>query len=215
MSPLVKKTLIGLGAAVAVALIFALVATVTVESQNNPRIRSADVDVSGSLARFTAPGAADPEVGKTAPSFTGVNFAGDPVAVVPGDGVPTMVFFLTHWCAACQAELPQISDWYPDADGVDRDSSGDGVRVVLVSTSVDASRGNYPPASWFAAEGWEGEIVVDSASSEAFNAYGATGYPYLVAFDGDGEIVFRYVGQSSPSDWDDLVGVLNSDIDLG
>lgn len=209
MPPAIRNLLIGLGALLALGLIVALAVSASSDAQSS-RIRTADVTVDGELPPFPGVGVDDPAIGMQAPSIEGISFGASEVTVTPGDGRPYLLFFLAHWCPACQEELPKLSNWYETAEGVARDAEDERARVVLVSTSVQPTSGNYPPAAWFAREGWQDPVLVDSKDAEAFSAYGGTGYPYLVVIDGEGKVEFRATGLTSPELWDQLVSYLNT-----
>jgi peroxiredoxin len=55
---------------------------------------------------------AAPRVGEPAPSFSGVDIAGHPVAVPAG--VPTWVVFGATWCADCRIEAPDVQRAFED-----------------------------------------------------------------------------------------------------
>ncbi len=143
------------------------------------------VTVTGdALPAFNAEGD-DEAVGALAPTFSTIGPNNALVEYAPGE--PTILAFLVHWCPHCQTELPVISQSITSGATA-------GVEVIAVSTAFDVDRGNWPPSSWFEAEGWPAQVAVDSATSEIATAYGMTSFPYLVAIDADGVVVGRRLG---------------------
>lgn len=154
--------------------------TVTVEGEALPEY-PADAGL------FADP-ATDPAVGKTPPTLTGQDFGGGSSTIVPG-GSPMIVIFAAHWCPHCQKEIPLIQEW------IDGDNLPDGVQVHLVSTGVKADQNNYPPSDWLSTVGWSEQIMLDNPDQSAAQAYGLTGYPYLVFVGADGKVVQRASGE--------------------
>jgi hypothetical protein len=70
-----------------------------------------------------------------------------------------------------------------------------GVDLYSVSTGVDPSQPNYPPAEWLRREGWSVPVLVDDPVGSAAEAYGLTGFPFFVFVDGDGDVVSRAAGE--------------------
>ena len=154
-------------------------------SQNQP------VEVEGvALPAFPEQGE-DPAVGTVAPTIVGRDFGGDRVEVGPGgsDGVPQAIWFVAHWCPHCQAEVPVIVELARAG------SIPEGVSVVAVSTSVDASAPNYPPSAWLEREGWPYPVLTDDERGTAAQAYGVAGFPFLVVVDADGTVLARTSGE--------------------
>ncbi|HYI62383.1 MAG TPA: redoxin domain-containing protein [Acidimicrobiales bacterium] len=130
----------------------------------------------------------DPAVGEPAPRLVGRTPGGAEIAVEPTAG-PAVIAFVAHWCPHCQAEVPRIVE----LAGGEADIQG--VELVAVATGTDPRAPNYPPGSWLAGEGWPGTVLLDSEEATAAAAYGVTGYPFLVAVDGDGTVVARSSGE--------------------
>ena len=142
----------------------------------------------------------DPALGQTIPAVTGADFAGDAVAIGPDDGAQ-VIAFVAHWCPHCQAEVPRIIEHLQDSP------MPEGVRLVMVSTAVQPSADNYPPQEWLADEGWEGDVLADSADSRAAAAFGIGGFPYFVVTDASGEVVARTSGEITMDQFDQLVAL--------
>jgi thiol-disulfide isomerase/thioredoxin len=140
----------------------------------------------------------DPAIGSQAPIVSAATFGGDRVAL-DGDSGTRIYGFFAHWCGHCQAELPRIVDF------LDTTGLPDGVDLWAISTGVDPSRGNYPPSAWFAREGYDLPVLMDSSTSQLATAFGLVRYPYFVAINGDNEIVARVSGELNASQFSQLL----------
>lgn len=202
-----------IGAVVALVVIAGIVALVmTSESSDDNAAADAvqeqgSVVVSGeSLPEYPADGglfadpATDPAVGMTPPTLTGQDFQGKDVTIEPGGGTPMVVVFAAHWCPHCQKEIPLIQDW------IDEGKLPDDVQVNLISTNVQADQNNYPPSDWLSSVGWSEQILLDNPDQSAAQAYGLTGYPYMVFVDADGKVVQRASGELPIDQFGDFVG---------
>jgi cytochrome oxidase Cu insertion factor (SCO1/SenC/PrrC family) len=161
----------------------------------------AAVGVSGtSLPALTDP-AADTAVGQELPTLTGTDISGEPISIAPGDG-PVAIVLLAHWCSHCQAEVLVLVDYLAST------GMPEGVRLVALSTSIDAARPNYPPSTWLEREGWTVPTLVDDASSRGLAALGMSSFPGFVFVDGDGRVVQRYTGEMPAEAFDQVVRAL-------
>lgn len=133
-------------------------------------------------------GGADPAVGLEAPTLEGVSPGGTPLSVDFEGSEPTLLAFLAHWCPHCQAELPNLVT-------MAEQGQLDDVRPVIVATGTDEAAPNYPPGPWIEDEGWDGNVILDDEQYSAGDAYGLTGYPYLVLVDTDGNVIARASGE--------------------
>jgi thiol-disulfide isomerase/thioredoxin len=155
---------------------------------------SQPVKVTGTaLPAFDSAQNPDPAVGKDAPVLEGKNFVGDPIVIDKSKGA-TMVVFLAHWCPHCNKEVPRLLDWKHSGQ------VPPGLNVVGVATAVSKTSVNYPPAQWFANKGWDWPVLVDESKGDgqagvAADAYGATGWPYIVIFGADGKVKARVSGE--------------------
>ncbi len=154
---------------------------VSIESQTG------EVRVAGAGLTPYSPGAADPSVGRQIPELRGYSFDNQPITVAPA-GDAKIVIFVAHWCNHCQAEVPRIVDWL---------AAGQlpGAQLVAVSSGVDATAPNYPPAEWLDREDWAIPTITDDTDGTAAQAFGLTGYPYFVAVKADGTVAARASGQ--------------------
>ncbi|MCH1490597.1 MAG: TlpA family protein disulfide reductase [Ilumatobacteraceae bacterium] len=136
----------------------------------------------------------DESVGMPIPSLIGENFDGDVVAVRPTDGVATLVVFLAHWCPHCNNEIPEINRIR------DAEAWPSGLRVVGVSTAVAPQRPNFPPQRWLAGKDWTYDVIADAYDADrstfiAAEAFGVTGFPFMVLIDESGLIRGRWGGE--------------------
>lgn len=143
--------------------------------------------------------ATDPAVGMTPPTLTGQDFENKEVTIEPGGGTPMVVVFAAHWCPHCQKEIPLIQKWIAEGN------LPDDVQVNLISTNVQADQNNYPPSDWLSSVGWSEQILLDNPDQTAAQAYGLTGYPYLVFVDADGKVVQRASGELPIDQFGDFV----------
>jgi thiol-disulfide isomerase/thioredoxin len=185
--PTTPPLLIGIVVAVALLLGAAFLLTGGDEDADaGPQ--TADVTIDGQPLPTFADPQSDPAVGLPAPRVEGVDFAGAPVAITPGER-PLVVLFAAHWCGFCQQEVAELSPWLAEGGAAQY-----GVDVVAVSTGVDPRAANYPPSTWFEREGWPNAVVVDSDARAAASAYGLSGYPFFAFVDADGTVVGRTSG---------------------
>jgi hypothetical protein len=131
--------------------------------------------------------ASDPAVGEPLPGLSGTSTRGEPMEIGPGDG-PMAILVVAHWCPHCQSEVALLSD-HLRVNGMPED-----IRVVAVSTAVDETRGNYPPAQWLADAEWPVETLIDDADGTALRTLGVPAFPALVLVDGDGNVTLRVTG---------------------
>ena len=183
-----NKLMIILG--VAVAVVFAgLVAFFTV-SGSEPE--AAEVTVAGDPIPTMAGNASigqDIAFGWDAPTVTGSDWKGNPVTIDPADGRPKLIVFLAHWCPHCQAEVPEVQAWLNETGGIPE------VDLYGVATSINPSRPNWPPSEWLEREGWTPPTIIDK-NTKAARVYGLRGFPYWVAVNSEGKVVFRWEGRA-------------------
>ena len=159
------------------------------------------IGISGDALPAFADPAADPAVGQTVPELTGTDLDGEPITIGPADG-PMAVVVLAHWCEHCQAEVPVLVDYLAST------GMPDGVRLVGLSTSIDAARPNYPPSSWLQQEAWTMPTMVDDGTSRALAGLGMTSFPGFIFVDGEGRVVQRHSGRLSADAFDQAVRTL-------
>lgn len=178
---------IGVVVAIVVVVVLVGVALVGGDDSTDAGAQFGVVTTSGGPLPSLPETGADPAVGAPGPGIMSERAEGT-VSIEPaGDGQPTMLVFLAHWCPHCQAELPRLVELADD--GV-----FEGVRTAAVLTSTDEDNPNYPPSAWIDEEGWAGEQLYDDAQSTAAAAYGVTSFPYVVYIDEDGTVTRRHAG---------------------
>jgi thiol-disulfide isomerase/thioredoxin len=177
----------GVAVLVVAVLIGVLSASGREEAVSVEDIAGAPVVVGDDLPQHTGDPAADPQLGARTPVATGADFDGNEVTI--GEtGTPQLVMFLTAWCPACQAELPEVVEW------LDEGNLPEGVELTAVATLLDSTRPNWPPDAWFEREGYDGPLLVDDADGTVAQAYGLNATPYWVAIDADGQVAARLSG---------------------
>ena len=129
----------------------------------------------------------DPAAGTVAPTLIATDFEGNEVTI-EADGQAKAIYFLAHWCSHCQAEVPVVQQLIDDGQ------VPEGLDLYAVSTAVESGQGNYPPQSWLSGEGFEPTTVRDDATGSAFQAFGGSGFPYVVYLDGENKVVARSAG---------------------
>jgi len=142
----------------------------------------------------------DTAKGLAAPVVAGHDYSGSPVGIAP-NGKPTFVIFAAHWCPHCQREIPLIQAW------IDKGGQPSDVNLVSVSTGIDPTAPNYPPADWFKQVGWTVPIIDDPTNTVA-NAYGLSGYPFFVLLDGKGNVAARMSGEIPINDIESLLAAV-------
>jgi cytochrome c biogenesis protein CcmG/thiol:disulfide interchange protein DsbE len=159
---------------------------------------SPSLDIVGdALVPFEDP-SNDPAVGVIAPVITGKSFDGSDITIGGETDGPTMLVFLAHWCPHCNDEIPEIVKLR------DAGSLPENLNIVGISTAVADDRDNFPPSRWIIDKDWTWPVLADTAESEAFQAYGGTGFPYTVMLQSDGSVAARKSGSASAEqilDW--------------
>lgn len=145
----------------------------------------------------------DAAIGETLASFQAQTINGEVFNSIE-PGVARIYSVLAHWCPFCQQELPEITDWLAEND------LGDDVEFVAASVAVDPARDNYPPADWFASEGFDGTIIVDSTQGQLLELLGTQSFPFLVAVNASGEVVDRFSGLSTAADLDAALAAIRA-----
>jgi len=130
----------------------------------------------------------DAAIGSLIPELHGSSFDGTPVDVTR-TGQAKLIVFLAHWCPHCQREVSLLSGFLRS------NPLPAGVQLVTVATSTSPDRPNYPPSTWLTDAHWPGPILADSSDSAAANAFGLSGFPYMVAVDSTGHVVARTSGE--------------------
>jgi thiol-disulfide isomerase/thioredoxin len=169
------------------------------ESTGSSGNQFADVTVNGNPLPPFQSGAPSAAIGLEAPELSGTSLTGEAMTI-GNDGRPKVIGFFTHWCPACQAEVPEVSQWYNSGD------VPDDVDLVAVNTAVSPGRVNYPPSAWFDRENWEVPTLLDDLNSSAAAAFGLSAYPFWAVVDADGRVVNQLSGQIGI---DQLLGLMD------
>ena len=158
------------------------------------------VDVIGGPLPPLTDEASDPAIGQPAPVLVGLDLDGRPIRIDPAADGPTMLVFVAHWCPHCNDEIPKLNRMRADgrfpAD----------LNIVAVSTAVSPDRPNWPPVDWLRdTMSWEYPAMLDGVDLEretfvAADAYGVTGFPFVVLVDGDGVVADRWSGERDPAE---------------
>lgn len=149
-------------------------------------IQSGPVTITGdALPPLEQAGPDDPGVGLPMPEVSGTSFDGSAVSI-EDDGRAKVIFIVTHWCPACQAEIEQFQEYFTEIGVPDH------LDIYVVSTSVDSTRTNYPPSEWL--EDWPSPVLVDDEESSVARRFGLTAFPMLVVAGPDGLVAGRVVG---------------------
>lgn len=132
--------------------------------------------------------ATDEFIGEPFPTIRSTNFEGEELSI-EADGRPKVIYFLAHGCPFCQAEVPEV------VEIIENGGLPEGLDIYGVNTLVNPQQGEYPPSAWLEREGWDFPTLLDDDLGTAFNAAGSTGTPFIVALDGDNNIVRRVAGR--------------------
>jgi len=186
-----------IGAVVLIAAIVSILAAVlTSDSGGSTGSQevAGNVTVTGTILPVLPKSGTDPAVGLEAPTLKGTDFDGAAVEIAPG-GKAKLVAVVAHWCPHCQAEVPRLVEWSKSAD-----KPAD-LEIYGVSTAVDKDLPNYPPSAWLDREGFPGPVLLDEAGAQpgtggpAAEAYGTSGFPFVVVIGTDGKVKARHAGE--------------------
>ncbi|WP_419920769.1 redoxin domain-containing protein [Candidatus Poriferisodalis sp.] len=140
----------------------------------------------------------DPAVGRTTPVVVGTDLLTGEAVRIEAQGRPVVIVFYAHWCPHCQAEVDELTEW------LETNELPAGVDFAAVSVLEDPVRGNHPPKTWLAEQGWRHSVVADTPSLDIVAAFGLQSVPFLVAVTPENTVALRYAGNLSP---DQLVGL--------
>ncbi len=156
------------------------------------------VTVVGDVLPVLGNSGADTALGMKAPVLNGFTFDGSPISINPDDGA-YMVVFLAHWCPHCNREIPVLNEWKASG-AIPAD-----LRIIGVTTGVDASAPNYPPSKWIEEKAWTWPVLADSADSTALAAFGVGSFPAFAIVGSDGLVKFRGSGEYPIADLNQIV----------
>lgn len=165
-----------------------------------------DPVITGDLLLPYSSESSDSAVGMPAPAVVGYDYDGNEVTIDPTQGAH-LVVFAAHWCPHCNVEMPRL------IAAIDDGTIPSWLPVTLVSTAESPTSVNYPADEWLASRGWTGRTIQDGSTGDGAagtiaQAYGATGWPYFVLIDGDGNIAARTSGEMSVEQLADFVSTL-------
>lgn len=188
-----SKTPYIVGAILAAVVVIAVVVVIVV-SGGDGGTNAGTVEVSGSplpaLTDSMQSGEdVDPAVGAPAPVITGADYDGKDVTIDPAAEGPTLVVVLAHWCPHCNNEIPVLNEWRDSGD------VPEGLNVVGLSTGVTPGREHYPPGEWLTSMDWQWPVLADDGDETAMQALGATTFPTMLFFGGDGSLRWRVSGE--------------------
>lgn len=151
------------------------------------------------FSRAIQEGAPDIGLCQSAPVVSGYDYAGDEIVIDPARDGATMVVLLAHWCPHCNREIPVLNDWRDSGD------VPEGLDIVGVSTGVDPTAANFPPADWLDEMDWQWPVLADSDAgaddpdddvvTSAFRAYGGASFPTMLVIGSDGRLLDRFSGE--------------------
>ena len=100
-------------------------------------------------------------------------------------GKPFIVSFFATWCMPCVKEMTAVSRVY------DTWKSESGIKYFAISTDQPQTAGKVQP--WIESKGFKFDVLLDS-EAELARHYGVQSIPYILVFDGDGNLVYKHTG---------------------
>ena len=128
-------------------------------------------------------------IGRQAPGLAGGQLGTFPLATDADlrSGDVTLVNFWATWCPPCRAEHPRLNQL-----------AAEGVRIVGVNIRDDDARG----IDYLTEEGNPFVAVVTDKTGRLSIDWGVTAPPETFIVDGDGQIVFKFIGPLVGSDYE-------------
>lgn len=121
----------------------------------------------------------------------------------PTDGKARAWLVWAHWCPYCQAELPDLAEWYPE-----NASRFPNVELVTVTSAIDETRGN--PLEPYLDDGQFPFPVVVDESGALSQLFGTTAFPFWVITDAEGTVVLRIAGAVGTDSIDQIFAQLET-----
>ncbi len=112
------------------------------------------------------------------------------------NGKPFIVDFFATWCKPCNRELDAISEVYEDWQ------KETGVRIFAVSVDQGQNINKVKPL--VDSHNWEYDVLLDP-NGELKRALGIQMIPYVLIFDGNGNMVYKHNGYTD-GDEEELIG---------
>tara|TARA_B110000438_G_C15661218_1_gene583987 strand:- start:167 stop:751 length:585 start_codon:yes stop_codon:yes gene_type:complete len=159
-------------------------------SQENQNNISSEFSISGEKISI-----ADPQT--RIDNFRGINspviefkIPEENIYITYPENTPTIFLFVAHWCPFCQEEIPEVKKWIEDNDILNK-----GVNVVLIVTSTDSNKVNYPPDSWLYNESWKYPVIYDDSTNSLADYFGVSYFPSWVFTESNGQVAFTHAGK--------------------
>jgi hypothetical protein len=170
--------------------------------------RSNSLTISGSALESLPDSGPDPAIGRSVPTVTGKNFVGR-ATTIEASGKPQVIAVIAHWAPHAQAMVSTImglrsGNRWPN-----------NVQLATLVTGTDANLDNYPPSAWLKTENWNAAVLLDDARGQQSigageQAYGVTGFPFLIWTDANGKIVLRTAGEIPSSTLQSMLAQLSA-----
>lgn len=119
------------------------------------------------------------------------------------DGTARVWMVWAHWCPYCQAELPELKEWYPE-----NAARFPNVELVTITSAIDDTRGN-PLLPYLDAEQFPFPVIVDDTGAVS-QLFGTTAFPFWVVTEADGTVVLRVAGALDIDNVDQIFAQLES-----
>ncbi|MBL07096.1 MAG: hypothetical protein CL773_04505 [Chloroflexi bacterium] len=171
-------------------------------SCSNPENNSmvSEFELSGEKTEISVPNSGiDSASGKNSPIIK-LKVPGDNLFVNYPENSPTILLFVAHWCPYCQEEIPEVVKWIEEDQIIQK-----GVNVVLIATSTDSGKSNYPPDEWLFNEKWQYPVIYDDANNQIADYFGVSYFPSWVFTENDGLIAFTHAGKITKEELSNLV----------
>ena len=114
-------------------------------------------------------------------------YTGAEATYAPTDGKARVWLIWAHWCPYCQAELPDLNTWWPE-----NASRFPDVELVTVTSAIDDSRAN-PVVEYLDTEQFSFPVIFDESGAVS-QKFGTAAFPFWVATDEEGKVLFRVAG---------------------
>jgi len=125
------------------------------------------------------------------------------VAWSPEDGKARVWMIWAHWCPYCQAELPELSVWYPE-----NAARYPNVELVTVTSAIDDTRDN-PLLPYLDSQQFPFPVLVDE-TGRLSEMFGTTAFPFWVITDAEGTVVLRVAGALGTASVDQIFAQLET-----
>ena len=159
-----------------------------------------DTELIGEKIEISIPNSGiDTASGKISPTIK-YKILGDDLVVNYPENTPTILLFVAHWCPYCQEEIPEVIEWIQQDNVIEK-----GVNVVLIVTSIDSGKSNYPPDEWLFNEKWQYPVIYDDEENKIAEHFGVSYFPSWVFTENDGMIAFTHAGKITREELSKLV----------